>query len=254
MAYGAIMGQALAASGGTSPFGMCGPLTCYVGDGNYTFTAQMKGKYKVTAISGGGDGGDGIIENENYRTGASSGGSGAVAIYIEDFDVNNTLNISISSKTVTIGGNKLALSAGGNGQNAPYDSGTSLGGTAGAVTRSTVELLFSANGSRGVGGGNRETVARGASINAVVYYPAVYHGKLGAFVAKGEDGAIPSQYNYNNTQVLTYPELQAFGGYVGSGGDGGAVILRGDGSGAIQNPTGGKGGPAAVIIEYLGDF
>lgn len=251
MAYGAIMGQALATSGGTSPFGMCGPLTCYVGDGNYTFTAQMKGKYKVTAISGGGDGGNGSNtgDSSDRRRSGAGGGSGAIAGYIEALEVNNTINIVITNGAVNIGGGKLYLTAGTDGQAGRTGSSSissPSAGIGGTITRSSVDLLFSANGNPGETGNSDDNINKGGALSMVIYYPVVRGGKQGIYLGSGQDG-LQGVINSIPTGPIAY------GGYVGVGGPG-AVILYTGGSSISQEPPGGKGGPAAVIIEYLGDF
>ena len=269
MAYGAIMGQALATSGGISPFGMCGPLTCYVGDGNYTFTAQMKGKYKVTAVSGGGNGGDGEYtqgSNKDYFCSGSGGGSGAIAIFQIDLEINENIVISISNKEVNINSGQVICTPGSNGSNGGfYDSNEDtppIGGAGGTITAS-IDLLYSVNGIKGKDGvierynNNAQDYTqptRGGGLPVVVYYPAMYKGKLGIYLNEPIDGGQTYVGSTNpddaDARKLSTP---AYGGYCGSGGDG-SISFNNYSSSAFIRGDHGTGGPAAVIIEYLGDF
>ena len=270
MAYGAIMGQETKSAGGVSPFGMCGPLTCYVGDGDYTFTAQMKGKYKVTAVSGGGDGGDGKYtegSNRDYFCSGSAGGSGAVAIFQTDLEINENITISISNKEVNINSGQVICTPGSNGGNGNFydlNEDTPPTGGAGGIVAASIDLLYSVNGIKGEDAVSESynnsaqdytKTAKGAGLPAVIYYPAMHEGKLGVCLNKPIDGG-QTYVGANTPDDADARKIgnPAYGGYCGAGGDGSISFNNYSGYSAYIRGDHGTGGPAAVIIEYLGDF
>ena len=229
-----------------------GPMTVYSGNGTYTFTAQNAGLYKVYAVSKGGDGGDGHNgSGTNYIISSTGGGSGAVAIFQLNLQENETINISITTSEVNINNGQVILTNGGNGQDGQNSNSatTSLPGGIGGTVSSTINLLFSVQGQSAPNSivYNSEynkffEGGKGAPLSAVMLYPAIYGGKLAAFVNKGKDGSVP--YYVSGTET-TYGS-SAYSGYTGAGGDGGSSCAGYQG--------GAEGGPAAVIIEYLGNI
>ena len=237
-----------------------GPMTVYTGNGTYTFTAQNAGVYKVYAVSKGGDGGDGVsFDIQSYRnfTTSTGGGSGAIAIFQLNLQANESISVSITSTEVNINNGQVILTNGRNGSGAARSTSSGVirsGGTGGTVS-STIDLLYSSPGTKASDSSSTQPGSyentylggKGASLPTVALYPAIYGDKLGFFVSKGEDGQAP-YYIYNNEN--TYGE-KSFSGYAGVGGDGGGSVSSRQGA---SRGLGAEGGPAAVIIEYLGNI
>lgn len=260
MAFGTIMGQSQSID--TSQFvtyadmknyalASSGPIVVYASEGSHTFTAQQTGTYKITAVGGGGNGGVGSSIAITSRTAYSGrgGGSGAVAVFLKELQTNNTISISISSKTVTINNNEVVCTSGSDGGNGSVIQSsttfTPTGGEGGTVS-STIELIYSVNGVRGNYSQGSGLRGIGGVIPIICYFPAIYENKAGIYVGKGIDGSEP--YSSDSAET-TYPDERAFGGLCGTGGDGSCSYTT-----SIRNGTGAQGGPAAVFIEYLGNF
>lgn len=77
----------------------------------------------------------------------------------------------------------------------------------------------------------------------------MYNGKLGLYGPISADGSIMNFYNDNNDNFIV-KQGSALGSPCGAGGDGGMSCVN-NGISNMQS-TGGQGGLAAVIIEYLG--
>lgn len=87
---------------------------------------------------------------------------------------------------------------------------------------------------------------KGGSIGLLSPWTIMYNGKLGLYGPISANGSIMNFYNSN----FSAKQGSALGSPCGAGGDGGMSYVNND----ISNmqSTGGQGGLAAVIIEYLG--
>lgn len=183
-----------------------------------TFTAQKAGRYRITAIGGGGDGDDGhyTSSSREYRL-SGAGGSGAVAICMMIMGVNDTLDIVISSKNATISGK---IQAGGGKDAVGITPGA--GGTVTLLDPSLEATLYSGNsGAKG-------------------YYSS---SSTHDYQTKGGDipYTLPGQGIENEYGGLGFHALLNYG-------------YGGNGSGAASNMyvKGRAGGSAGVVVEYLG--
>ena len=87
---------------------------------------------------------------------------------------------------------------------------------------------------------------KGGSIGLLSPWTIMYNGKLGLYGPISADGSIMNFYNDN----FSAKQGSALGSPCGAGGDGGMSYAN-NGISSMQS-TGGQGGLAAVIIEYLG--
>ena len=233
-----------------------GPMTVYTGNGAYAFTAQNAGVYKVYAVAKGGDGGKGYATNYiggNYASSGAGGGSGGIAVFQLICSVGETISIQITENFVNINNGQVICNSGANGGNGTPTVVPPVGGIGGTVTN-TIDVIFKSNGASGENGVVVNSVGimpggKGAGVTAVLLYPALHGGKLGLVVGQGMDGQLGSYSQTNQTEKL-YGFIP-YGGNAGAGADGGNGVLGGN---YWNAGTPGKGGPAAVIIEYLGNI
>ena len=194
-----------------------------------TFTAPRDGRYRITCIGGGGTGGSGNYSSSSsqYKEyGGGGGGSGGVAVGIIKLSASQTLNISISAGVAAVSP-YLTAGKGGNGGN-----GTSRSSGAGGA------------------GGSAEAQLSGAKL-----YPgnSGHNGSAFKDVTTAEDerarGGDAPYFFGGNLAAGKYANdgKGLFADYLfGFGGAGG---LRS----ANMSADGREGGPAGVVIEYMGD-
>lgn len=87
--------------------------------------------------------------------------------------------------------------------------------------------------------------AKGGSIGLLSPWTIMYNGKLGLYGPISANGSIMNFYN----NYFTVKQGSALGSPCGAGGDGGMSCINNNIPG--MQSTGGQGGLAAVIIEYL---
>ena len=233
-----------------------------------TFTAPYTGEYRVVVIGKGGDGGaggaDGNPSGITYveLIGGSGGGSGAIGIGKFTFTANETHNISITDTESDFSDGKIIAGAGGNGANGAaersFNSQPSLppraGGAGGVISGTAV--LIGQNGSAGAGTTQVSTKTtaggKGGALSFAAFAPFIYGGKLGVNLTPVVDGRAPTATANSATTTGEIP----LGGLVGCGGDGAGTAYKANGTSGGSSSTstgiGGKGGPGAVIIEFLG--
>lgn len=232
------------------------------------FTAPYTGEYRVVVIGKGGNGGAGagFSNKSDYDyvelVAGSGGGSGAIGIGKFTFTANETHDISITDTESDFSDGKIIAGAGGNGANGAADksfnSQPSLspraGGAGGVISGTAV--LIGQNGSAGAGTTqvSKKTTAggKGGALPFAAFAPLIYGGKLGISLSEVTDGT-PSSAMGSSDYVFGNTPL---GGPCGCGGDGAGTTYyyqKSEG-GNISASTGigGKGGPGAVIIEFLG--
>lgn len=266
MAFGAIMGQTPLVE--TSPLDRIGLYQILTGgDNTGNWTPPYTGKYLITVIGPGGDGGNGanlhsVSIDYNVCSG-SAGGSGGVCIFELDVQQITSFNYQITDE-VTIWKSPLISCYSGqpgqNGASQPKATGQlSLeGGKGGAVIASDVSVLLKANGLPGknsiLATPSQEPtiVPKGGSLPAVVNFPSFYGGKTGILLGSVVNGKRFEVIDRNNGVVTTFSDVP-FGGMFGVGGDAGpSCITNPTPSSQVNVATGAKGGDGAIIIQYLG--
>lgn len=193
-----------------------------------TFTAPRDGRYRITCIGGGGGGGNGSYSSssQNKEHGGGGGGSGGIAVGIIKLSADQTLNISISAGVAAVSP-YLTAGKGGNGGN-----GTARGSGAGGAGGSAEAQLSGAKLYPGNSGHNgsafkdvttaEDARARGGDA------PYFFGGNLAAGKYANDGKGLFADYLF---------------GFGGAGG------LRS----ANMSADGREGGPAGVVIEYMGD-
>lgn len=190
-----------------------------------------------------------------------AGGAGSCVFDLK-LKANNQINFSINSDYLCIIYNGIIIIELNNGKNGreggnqanPISSGGS------AIFENTSNLISynSFEGNNSLKQTNLYELyktnsvlspTKGGSIGLLSPWTIMYNGKLGLYGPISADGSIMNFYNDNNDNFIV-KQGSALGSPCGAGGDGGMSCVN-NGISNMQS-TGGQGGLAAVIIEYLG--
>lgn len=228
-------------------------------DSSKSFVAQIDGKYRVTATGLGGGGGDGVFANKGSIYSGSGGGGAGSCVFDLKLKANNQINFSINNDYLRIVCNSIIIIELNNGINGREggNQANSISSGGSAIFKNTSNLISynSFKGNDSLKQTNSYELyetnsvlspTKGGSIGLLSPWTIMYNGKLGLYGPISADGSIMNFYNNN----FSVKQGSALGSPCGAGGDGGMSCVNND----ISNmqSTGGQGGLAAVIIEYLG--
>ena len=252
--------DALSASSGPS-YNKYLPTWLFTSSGKWS--VPLDGTYMVICIGKGGDGGSGSSTGDTTRWCAApgSGGGGAgVGIYIGAFSAKSSQTITISDTKTCFNTNWIIANCGKNGTDGTreyYNSASSIsiaGGAGGTVSGSHVTASYP-----GIAGETVTSYAfnssvlggKGGSAGIILAYPGINGtagiGVLPGACTNGTDGRAKNNGN-------SYTSKGGAGGMFGAGGSGGGAAgacVDYPSDTAEVNATGGKGGQAAVLIQFL---
>ena len=241
---------------------------------NGSFVPPETGKYRVICIGKGGDGGKGGSASSGnsgraQATSGAGGGSAGIGISILELSKEKTYTLSIDSSSTNFGSGLIIAYAGRNGANGKSTISSSenlptpYGGAGGSVSGSSVQYKYA--GISGANGYNSGTAGindiwystnalggKGASVTCCLRFDAVTPSSIGAFISPREDPG-ESYIEDAKTNEKQYI-IHTYSGYAGAGGDGSPAFASYiyDSFYTHHITAGGKGGPGAIIIEYLG--
>lgn len=241
---------------------------------NGSFVPPETGKYRVICIGKGGNGGKGSSTSSGnsgraQATSGAGGGSGGVGISILELSKEKTYTFSISDSSTNFDNGMIIANAGKSGANGSYTISSSeslstpIGGAGGSVNGSNVDFKYA--GQKGQNGKNtgtagindpwystKATGGKGASVSCCLRFDAITPSSVGAFITPKEDRG-ESYIEDSKANEKTYI-ISTYSGYAGAGGDGSPAFASYTYSTSYSHhiTDGGKGGPGAVIIEYLG--
>lgn len=187
-----------------------------------------------------------------------AGGAGSCVFDLK-LKANNQINFSINSDYLCIVCNGIIIIELNNGENGREggDQANSISSGGSAIFKNTSNLI-SYNSFKGNNSLKQMNLyewyetnsvlspTKGGSIGLLSPWTIMYNGKLGLYGPISADGSIMNFYNDN----FSVKQGSALGSPCGAGGDGGMSYVN-NGISNMQS-TGGQGGLAAVIIEYLG--
>ena len=198
-----------------------------------TFIVPISGKYKITVIGKGGNGGKSSEYDGSYwySSSGAGGGAGGAGVLTIDLEKNDTFQVTVTS-SISSFGSLISATAGKNGEDGVEDV-EAAGGKAGTVSGYT-EILSSTDGGNGSDSSTTNNGGNGGSCWGV-------SGGLGGTADVGWQTKGYHSSGYNKILGFT-----AFG----TGGGGGGTYY-GTTRNADDIHAGGAGGPGVVIIELL---
>lgn len=220
-----------------------------------TWTPQVDGTYMIICVGKGGDGGPGESATGHRYNGyaGSGGGGGGVGIYIGEFKSGNSYPITISDTSTSFNTDWIVANAGGNGRGITHNESEDMtlqGGSGGIVTGTHLTATYNGESGETKTGyvyGGVEPGGRGGSAGCVLSIPGINHtagiGCLPSDVSNGINGSAQDEYH-------NYISEKGYGGMFGAGGSGGGGA-QATMDGSHSNATGGKGGAAIVLIQFL---
>lgn len=197
---------------------------------NATVTIAKAGRYRITLVGRGGDGGRGAYSSGGTARGGGGGGGGAVCVVIMTLSAGDTKLITFDNGAVTLDGIATA-GAGETGGHASSSSGVGSGGNGGAAaslsSQYSVALYNGSSGGKGISryGGNQN--GDGGDGGDVGYY-------LSAQMVANTGRTGHSGHGLYKSYNLGY------------GGAGGIATSRT----TAESPA--SGGSAGVVVEYMG--
>ena len=230
-----------AAGGQKLPAGTSAIVKIFNADG--TFTVPQTGKYRVTVVGKGGNGGDSTFDRNSWGENAGSGGSGGSGGWASsELNLTKGASVAVTVGAVSSFGSYLSAAAGADAAS-PNPSEIPafpeyVGGAGGTATGGTLRNVSGISGSNGTISDDR--VHDGAAGKAVG--SPEYSVFLSAAFGKAGTG---SSRDYRG-----YPPI-ADTGYGAFGASGGGAACNTNYSGG--SGLGGEGGPGAVIIEMVLD-
>ena len=230
-----------AAGGQKLPAGTSAIVKIFNADG--TFTVPQTGKYRVTVVGKGGNGGDSTFDRNSWGENDGSGGSGGSGGWASsELNLTKGASVAVTVGAVSSFGSYLSAAAGADAAS-PNPSEIPafpeyVGGAGGTATGGTLRNVSGISGSNGTISDDR--VHDGAAGKAVG--SPEYSAFLSAAFGKAGTG---SSRDYRG-----YPPI-ADTGYGAFGASGGGAACNTNYSGG--SGLGGEGGPGAVIIEMVLD-
>lgn len=186
-------------------------------------------------------------------------GGAASCVFDLKLDTNDQISFSVDSNYLRIVCNSIIIIELNNGENGKKGGNTvnsiSPGGNARFNNTSNLISYNSFKGNNSLMQTNLYvsyevnsvlSPAKGGSIGLLSPWTIMYNGKLGLYGPISANGSIMNFYNDN----FSAKQGSALGSPCGAGGDGGMSYVNKNIS--DMQSTGGQGGLAAVIIEYLG--
>ena len=230
-----------AAGGRKLPAGTSAIVKIFNADG--TFTVPQTGKYRVTVVGKGGNGGKSTFDRNSWGENDGSGGSGGSGGWASsELNLTKGASVAVTVGAVSSFGSYLSAAAGADAAS-PNPSEIPafpeyVGGAGGTATGGTLRNVSGISGSNGTISDDR--VHDGAAGKAVG--SPEYSVFLSAAFGKAGTG---SSRDYRG-----YPPI-ADTGYGAFGASGGGAACNTNYSGG--SGLGGEGGPGAVIIEMVLD-
>ena len=219
-------------------------VACYTEDG--TFTAPMTGKYRVTCIAKGGNGGDSNIRDNTYQLNGAGGGAGGAGQII--------LNLKKGELTIPVTANGTAsfgsyLSA-GPGENASLYVGSG-----------STSNYYVIPGQPGNSSGGTKFTGMAGKPGTNINYNSLQDGGDGGAYQPGQstflatNGGAGGHYNHDTLGNPQLPVIRSDGASPDKPTSSGLAPFGAGGGGAIYGygMKGGSGGQAAVIIELTLD-
>lgn len=219
-------------------------VACYTEDG--TFTAPMTGKYRVTCIAKGGNGGDSNIRDNTYQLNGAGGGAGGAGQII--------LNLKKGELTIPVTANGTAsfgsyLSA-GPGENASLYVGSG-----------STSNYYVIPGQPGNSSGGTKFTGMAGKPGTNINYNSLQDGGDGGAYQPGQstflatNGGAGGHYNHDTLGNPQLPVIRSDGASPDKPTSSGLAPFGAGGGGAIYGygMKGGSGGQAAVIIELILD-
>ena len=219
-------------------------VQCYTQNG--TFTAPMTGKYRVTCIAKGGNGGDSNIRDNTYQLNGAGGGAGGAGQII--------LNLKKGELTIPVTANGTAsfgsyLSA-GPGENASLYVGSG-----------STSNYYVIPGQPGNSSGGTKFTGMAGKPGTNINYNSLQDGGDGGAYQPGQstflatNGGAGGHYNHDTLGNPQLPVIRSDGASPDKPTSSGLAPFGAGGGGAIYGygMKGGSGGQAAVIIELTLD-
>ena len=219
-------------------------VQCYTQNG--TFVAPMTGKYRVTCIAKGGNGGDSNIRDNTYQLNGAGGGAGGAGQII--------LNLKKGELTIPVTANGTAsfgsyLSA-GPGENASLYVGSG-----------STSNYYVIPGQPGNSSGGTKFTGMAGKPGTNINYNSLQNGGDGGAYQPGQstflatNGGAGGHYNYDTLGNPQLPVIRSDGAAPDKSTPSGLAPFGAGGGGAIYGygMKGGSGGQAAVIVELLLD-
>ena len=230
-----------AAGGQKLPAGTSAIVKIFNADG--TFTVPQTGKYRVTVVGKGGNGGDSTFDRNSWGENDGSGGSGGSGGWASsELNLTKGASVAVTVGAVSSFGSYLSAAAGADAASPDPSEIPAfpeyVGGAGGTATGGTLRNVSGISGSNGTISDDR--VHDGAAGKAVG--SPEYSVFLSAAFGKAGTG---SSRDYRG-----YPPI-ADTGYGAFGASGGGAACNTNYSGG--SGLGGEGGPGAVIIEMVLD-
>lgn len=230
-----------AAGGQKLPAGTSAIVKIFNADG--TFTVPQTGKYRVTVVGKGGNGGDSTFDRNSWGENDGSGGSGGSGGWASsELNLTKGASVAVTVGAVSSFGSYLSAAAGADAASPDPSEIPAfpeyVGGAGGTATGGTLRNVSGISGSNGTISDDR--VHDGAAGKAVG--SPGYSAFLSAAFGKAGTG---SSRDYRG-----YPPI-ADTGYGAFGASGGGAACNTNYSGG--SGLGGEGGPGAVIIEMVLD-
>ena len=230
-----------AAGGQKLPAGTSAIVKIFNADG--TFTVPQTGKYRVTVVGKGGNGGKSTFDRNSWGENDGSGGSGGSGGWASsELNLTKGASVAVTVGAVSSFGSYLSAAAGADAASPDPSEIPAfpeyVGGAGGTATGGTLRNVSGISGSNGTISDDR--VHDGAAGKAVG--SPEYSAFLSAAFGQAGTG---SSRDYRG-----YPPI-ADTGYGAFGASGGGAACNTNYSGG--SGLGGEGGPGAVIIEMVLD-
>ena len=219
-------------------------VKCYTQNG--TFTAPMTGKYRVTCIGKGGDGGDSNSKSGVYQLNGAGGGAGGAGMI--------TVNLQKGGEAIPITANSTAsfgsyLSA-GPGENAGFYEGSG-----------STSNYYVIAGQPGSSSGGTSFKGNAGKTGTNINYRSLQDGGDGGAYQVAQSpflavaGGTGGHYNHDTSGNPQLPVIRSDGETPDKPTPSGLAPFGAGGGGAIygSNCKGGSGGQAAVIVELMPD-
>ena len=219
-------------------------VKCYTQNG--TFTAPMTGKYRVTCIGKGGDGGDSNSKSGVYQLNGAGGGAGGAGMI--------TINLEKGGEAIPITANSTAsfgsyLSA-GPGENAGFYEGSG-----------STSNYYVIPGQPGSSSGGISLKGNPGKPGTNINYRSLQDGGDGGAYQPAQSwflanaGGTGGHYSHDTSGNPQLPVIRSDGASPDKPTPSGLAPFGSGGGGAIygSNCKGGSGGQAAVIVELLLD-
>lgn len=230
-----------AAGGQKLPAGTSAIVKIFNADG--TFTVPQTGKYRVTVVGKGGNGGDSTFDRNSWGENDGSGGSGGSGGWASsELNLTKGASVAVTVGAVSSFGSYLSAAAGADAASPDPSEIPAfpeyVGGAGGTATGGTLRNISGVSGSNGTISDDRvHDGAAGKAVGSPEYsvFLSTAFGKAGTGSSRDYRG---------------YPPI-ADTGYGAFGASGGGAACNTNYSGG--SGLGGEGGPGAVIIEMVLD-